>query len=66
MVDYRRSAVATHEPAIFIFVLDNDTGEELASCESNYVAAAAAGVAIIRKLRGRVVVPRLTGVPYYV
>jgi hypothetical protein len=66
MVDYRRSAVATDKPIVFIFVLDNDTGEELASCKADYVAAAAAGVAIIRKLRGRVVVPRLNGVLYYV
>lgn len=66
MVDYRRSTVAAYKPTIFFFILDNDTGEELASCESNYVAAAAAGVAIIRKLRGRVVVPRLNGVLHYI
>lgn len=66
MVDYRRSAVAANEPAIFVAVFYNDAGEELSGRKADNVSAATAGVAIIRKLRGRIVVLRLNGAFYYV
>lgn len=66
MVDYRRSAVAADKPTVFVVVFYNDAGEELSGCEANYVTAAAACVAIIRKLRGRIVVLRLNGASYYI
>lgn len=61
MVDYRRSTVATNEPAVFFFILYDNAWEELSNRKANYVTAAAACIAIIRKLQGRVVVPRLHG-----
>jgi hypothetical protein len=66
VVDYRRSAVAANEPAVFIFISNNHTGEELANRKANYVTATSTGVTIMRKLRGRIVVLRLDGVLYYI
>jgi hypothetical protein len=66
VVDYRRSAVAADEPIVLIVIYNNYTGEELANCKANYVTATSTGVAIIRKLRGRITVLRLDGVLYYI
>jgi len=66
VVDYRRSAVATDEPIVLVFVYNNYTREELANCKTNYVTATAAAVAIMRKLRRGISVLRLNGVLYYI
>jgi hypothetical protein len=65
VIDYRRSAVATDEPIVLVFIYNNYTRKELANCKTNYVTAASASVAIMRKLRERIAVLRLNGVLYY-
>jgi hypothetical protein len=66
VVDYRRSAVATDEPIVLVFVYNNYTREELANCKTNYVTATPAAVTIMRKLRRGISVLRLNGVLYYI
>jgi hypothetical protein len=66
VVDYRRSAVATDEPVVLVFIYNNYTREELANCKTNYVTATSAAITIMRKLRGRIAVLRLDGVLYYI
>jgi hypothetical protein len=66
VVDYRRSAVATDEPIVLVFVYNNYTREELANCKTNYVTATSTSVTIMRKLRRGISVLRLNGVLYYI
>ncbi len=55
-----------YEPISFIFIYNNYTREELANCKTNDVTATTTGVSIMRKLRGRVSVLRLSGALYYI
>jgi hypothetical protein len=66
VVDYRRSAVATDEPIVLVFIYNNYTREELANCKTNYVTATSTSVTIMRKLRRGIITLSLNGVLYYI